>query len=71
MDWPSTERLRWKRCKNNGGFSYTDASLTISKDFNGLVVSAMAVDARTGAYFGPGNKDLGKRSLVVGLKYNF
>ncbi len=52
--------------------SYTEASLTASKEIGkGLVLSLMAVDARTGAYFGPNGKDLGKRSLVLGLKSTF
>jgi uncharacterized protein (TIGR02001 family) len=56
----------------NGAASYTEASLTASKDIaKGLSLSLMAVDARTGAYFGPNGKDLGKRSLVLGLKSTF
>ncbi len=56
--------------RNNSASTYTDASLAVSKDFSGLVVSLTAVDARTGAYFGNG-KDLGKRGVVLGAKYNF
>jgi uncharacterized protein (TIGR02001 family) len=69
--WMITPHIGRQTVKNNGAASYTDASLTVSKDFSGWVVSAAAVDARTGVYRGPNNKDLGKRSLVLGLKYNF
>jgi uncharacterized protein (TIGR02001 family) len=69
--WMLTPHIGRQTVKNTGAASYTDASLTISKDFSGLVVSLAAVDAKTGVYFGPGNKDLGKRSLVAGVKYNF
>ena len=54
--------------------SYTDFSLTVSKDFSGLVVSGAIVgtDADKSFYFSPVNgKELGKTSLVVGVKYNF
>jgi uncharacterized protein (TIGR02001 family) len=57
---------------HNSPASYTEASLTASKDIaKGLSLSLMAVDARTSAYFGANVKDLGKRSLVAGLKYTF
>ncbi len=69
--WMITPHVGRQTVKNTGAASYTDASLTVSKDFSGWVVSAAAVDARTGAYRGPNNKDLGKRSLVLGVKYNF
>jgi uncharacterized protein (TIGR02001 family) len=72
--WMITPHIGRQTVKNTSAASYTDASLTVSKDFSGWVVSAAAVDARTGVYFSPpnkGNKDLGKRSLVVGVKYNF
>jgi uncharacterized protein (TIGR02001 family) len=69
--WMITPHIGRQTVKNFGAASYTDASLTLSKDFSGLVVSLAAVDAKTGVYVGPGNKDLGKRALVLGAKYNF
>jgi uncharacterized protein (TIGR02001 family) len=69
--WMITPHVGRQTVKNSGQFSYTDASLTVSKDFSGLVFSLAAVDAKTGVYRGPNNKDLGKRSLVAGVKYNF
>jgi uncharacterized protein (TIGR02001 family) len=54
--------------------SYTDYSLTVSKDFSGLILSAAVVgtDANKSFYSSPVNgKFLGKTGVVVGLKYNF
>jgi uncharacterized protein (TIGR02001 family) len=53
--------------------TYTDYSLTVSKDFSGLVVSAAVVgtDADKDWYVSPAGKFLGKTSVVLGLKYNF
>ena len=59
---------------NAGVGSYTDYSLTVSKDFSGLVVSGALVgtDADRSFYSSPVNgKELGKAGLVVGVKYNF
>lgn len=58
----------------NGVFSYTDYSLTLTKDFgNGLAVSAAVVgsDAADGLYVTPAGKNTGKNGVVVGLKYSF
>ena len=58
----------------SGVGSDTDYALTLSKDFSGFVVSAAVVgtDADKAFYFSPVNgKELGKTSLVVGVKYNF
>jgi uncharacterized protein (TIGR02001 family) len=54
--------------------SYTDYALTLSKDFSGLVVSGAIVgtDADKTFYVSPVNgKELGKTTLVLGMKYNF
>jgi uncharacterized protein (TIGR02001 family) len=53
--------------------TYTDYSLTVSKDFSGFVVSGAIVgtDADKTWYVAPNGKFLGKTSLVVGVKYNF
>lgn len=70
--------LGYQRVSHNGDFSYTDYSLTVSKDFAGFVVSAAVVGASTKsiggnkAYASPANgKDLGKAGLVVGVKKTF
>ena len=54
--------------------SYTDYSLTVAKDFSGLVVSAALVgtDADKTFYSSPVNgKELGKTGVVLGVKYTF
>jgi uncharacterized protein (TIGR02001 family) len=51
--------------------SYTDYSITVSKDFNGLVPSLAIVGTDNDNYRGPNNKNLGKAGVVLGLKYNF
>lgn len=53
--------------------SYTDLSLTVSKDFNGLVPSLAYVhtSANSATYATPSGKFNGKNALVLGLKYNF
>ena len=59
---------------SNGQFSYSDYSLTVNYDFaNGLVASAAAIgtDAKKGAYVSPALKNLGRDTLVLGLKYSF
>jgi len=59
--------------KGNGIYSYTDFSLTLSKDFSGLVpsITLIGTDAQTGSYVAPNGKQLGRSAVVVGLKYNF
>lgn len=64
--------------KIKGPFSkpgtYTDYSLTLSKDFSGLVASVAIVgtDADKVFYSSPVNgKELGKAGVVLGVKYNF
>jgi len=53
--------------------TYTDYSLTVSKDFSGIVVSGALVgtDADKAWYVSPSGKFLGKAGLVLGAKYNF
>lgn len=60
--------------KHTSVASYTDYSLTLAKDFSGLLLSAAVVgtDADKGFYASPANgKFLGKTTLVVGLKKTF
>jgi uncharacterized protein (TIGR02001 family) len=66
-----TPHIGYQKVKNASGFSYTDYSLTVSKDFNGLVPSLAIVGTDNDNYRGPNNKNLGKAGLVLGLKYNF
>jgi uncharacterized protein (TIGR02001 family) len=66
-----TPHIGYQKVKNVSGASYTDYSLAISKDFNGLVPSLAIVGTDNDNYRGPNNKNLGKAGLVLGLKYNF
>jgi uncharacterized protein (TIGR02001 family) len=62
---------------HGGNFSYTDYSLTLTKDFSGLAVSAAVIgtDAKkiggVPVYASPAGKNLGQSGLVVGVKYSF
>ncbi|MEK8053215.1 TorF family putative porin [Ideonella sp. DXS22W] len=67
----------YQKVKNTANASYTDYSITVSKDFGGIVpsVALVGTDADKGFYV-PGaaansSKFLGKAALVVGVKYNF
>jgi uncharacterized protein (TIGR02001 family) len=54
--------------------SYTDYSVSVSKDFNGIVpsIAVVGTDADKAFYASPKNgKFLGKTGVVVGVKYNF
>jgi len=53
----------------NSDFSYTDYSFTVSKDFNGLVVSGALVG--TDIDINLGGENIGKPTFVLGVKYNF
>jgi uncharacterized protein (TIGR02001 family) len=66
----------WQRIKNFD--TYMDYSLTVAKDFDGLVLSAAVIGTNwkstVGAPYtlpGSGTKDLAKAGLVLGLKKNF
>jgi len=69
-----TPHVGHQTVKHNSVASYTDYSLTVAKDFSGLILSAAIVgtDADKSFYASPANgKFLGKTSLVVGLKKTF
>jgi uncharacterized protein (TIGR02001 family) len=69
--WSVTPHIGRQTVKNNRDFSYTDASLMVNKSIDALTLSAGVVDAKTGFYVGPGNKDLGARRVVASVKYTF
>lgn len=69
-----TPHVGHQTVKHNSVASYTDYSITLAKDFSGLVLSAAVVgtDADKGFYASPANgKFMGKTTLVVGLKKTF
>ncbi|HSV84182.1 MAG TPA: TorF family putative porin [Ramlibacter sp.] len=69
-----TPHIGHQRVRNNSAFSYTDWSVTVAKEFMpGLTGTLAYVDTNTDTYRGPlpGNKDLGKPTVVLGVKYAF
>lgn len=70
--------LGYQRVAKNSDFSYTDYSLTVSKDVSGFLLSGAIVGSDTKsiggvkAYTSPANgKDLGKVGLVLAVKKTF
>jgi uncharacterized protein (TIGR02001 family) len=57
--------------KNNGGASYTDYKIGLTKDFGICSVSLAAVYANTDAYFGPNGKNLAKTGAVLTVSKTF
>jgi len=73
-----TPHLGYQKIAKNSDYSYTDYSLTVSKDVSGFVLSAALVGSDTKSiggvpayYYAPSNKDLGKAGLVLGVKKTF
>ncbi len=69
-----TPHVGHQTVKHNSAASYTDYSLTLAKDFSGLVLSGAVIgtDADKTAYANPVNgKFMGKTMLVIGLKKTF
>ena len=73
-----TPHIGYQKVSGNSNFSYTDYSLTVSKDVAGFGLSAALIGADTKsiggvkAYASPANgKDLGKAGLVVAVKKTF
>ncbi|MGE4240184.1 TorF family putative porin [Ramlibacter sp.] len=71
--WGITPHIGYQHVRRNSAFSYTDYSVTLTKDFgNGFSASAALVDTDSnGVYLSPGGKNLGKASVIVGVKYAF
>ena len=69
-----TPHIGHQKVKNNGDFSYTDYSLTVSKEFvPGLTGSVALVGTDNDNYRGPApdSKNLGRNGVVLGVKYTF
>lgn len=70
-------RVGYQKVRNITNASYTDYSVTVSKDFSGLVPSIAVVGTNADKnFYVPGvaansSKFLGKSAVVVGVKYNF
>ncbi|MDO8385352.1 MAG: TorF family putative porin [Polaromonas sp.] len=70
--WSIVPHVGAQKIKN--GNSYTDYSVTVNKDIDGLIVSLAAVGTSgLGRYTlaGSGTRDLGKDGLVLSIKKNF
>jgi uncharacterized protein (TIGR02001 family) len=64
--------IGYQKVKNNSGFSYTDYSITLTKDFgNGFSASAALVGTDNDNYLAPNGKNLGRNGVVIGAKYTF
>ena len=57
--------------KHLGSASYDDMSVTVTKDAFGVTWSAAVIGTNAKGYYSPNGKDLGKTSLVVGVKKTF
>ena len=67
-----TPHIGRQTVKRTGAASYTDYSLTVSKEVaTGVSLSLMLVDTDTAAYIGGAGKALGKAGVVVGAKVSF
>jgi uncharacterized protein (TIGR02001 family) len=68
-----TPHVGRQRVRRNGAFSYTDYSLSVSKDVAGFILSGAFVGTDTdhAHYPSPANKNLGKNGLVVSVKKVF
>jgi uncharacterized protein (TIGR02001 family) len=74
-----TPHIGYQRVANNGDFSYTDYSLTASKELVKNLTATLAIvgtDTKklpgdVFAYSSPEGKNLGRSGLVAGLKYTF
>lgn len=74
--WSVAPHVGRQRVANNGIFSYTDYSLAVNKDIDGLILSASLVgtNAEEAAYTtsaAAGTKFLGKNGLLLSIKKNF
>jgi uncharacterized protein (TIGR02001 family) len=66
-----TPHIGRQRVKNLSAASYTDVSISLSKEWSGITWSLTLVDTNTDAYVGGNGKDLGKAGIVLGAKASF
>ncbi len=60
-----------QRVAHTSAASYTDYSLTLSKEFSGVTLSGALIGTDANGYLAPNGKDLGKARIVLGAKYSF
>jgi uncharacterized protein (TIGR02001 family) len=67
-----TPHIGYQKVAHNSAASYTDWSLGLGKDFgNGFSGTLAYVDTNAKGYVSPNGKDLGKATVVLGVKYVF
>lgn len=66
-----TPHVGRQKVKNSPDFSYTDYSVTLSKDWAGFTWSGGLIGTDTSAYLGAKNKDLGRNGVVLSVKKVF
>jgi uncharacterized protein (TIGR02001 family) len=71
--WGVTPHIGHQSVAKNSSFSYSDASLTVTKEAYGLVFSGAVIgtDSTKALYTNPQGKYLGKSTFVLGVKKNF
>jgi uncharacterized protein (TIGR02001 family) len=75
--WSIVPHIGHQRVKGFSPASYTDYSITLNKDIDGLVLSAALVGTDAGkiggvpVYPSPSGKDLGKNGIVFSIKKTF
>lgn len=66
-----TPHVGYQKVKNASNLSYTDWSLTVSKEFMPGLTGSLAYVGTDITVPGPGGRNLGKGGAVLGLKYTF
>jgi uncharacterized protein (TIGR02001 family) len=76
--WSVVPHVGWQNIKTSPSVSYTDYSVAVNKDIDGLILSATFVStnwkSKNGAAYtlpGTGTKDLAGSTVVLGVKKNF
>lgn len=69
--WTVTPHIGRQRVSNNALSSYTDYSVALAKEWQGVVWSAALIDTNARGYASPTGRDLGRTGLVLGAKKNF
>jgi len=66
-----TPHVGYQKVKNTDSASYTDWSLTVSKEFMPGLTGSLSYVSTDIDVPGPGGRNLGKSGAVVGVKYTF
>lgn len=71
--WGVTGHIGHTSVASNSKFSYTDYKIGVTKDISGFILGASIIGTDTKQYVGPapGNKNLGKDSIVLSIGKNF